>query len=115
MIFSFLKYGLWFGLMAGLGIILGCYIHAGRVNQTTVMSGVAFVREMPYGEHVVGHIETAVFGYMEKKHLENYLEEHQGNIKINPEVLEQHKDLYGQPPLVGEQVPRGGGLAGGDR
>ncbi len=88
-------YTIWFGLMAGVGIIFGCAIHGHRVNQTTLMSGVAFVRELPYGEHVVGAIETKVFSWQEKRHLENYLEEHKGNIKLNPEVLKQHKELYG--------------------
>ena len=42
-------YVVWFVLMAGLGVILGCYIHGERVNQTTLMSGVAFFRALPYG------------------------------------------------------------------
>jgi hypothetical protein len=89
-----LIYVVWFVGMAGLGIILGCFIHGGRVNQTTVMSGVAFVRELPYGERVVGYIETGVFSYQEKKDLETYLDKHKGQIQINPEVLKQHEKLY---------------------
>lgn len=87
------KFVVWFGLMAGLGILVGCFIHGKRVNQPTIMSGVAFVRAFPYGEYVVGTIETAVFSYQEKKHLDEYLKEHT-DIKINQEVLEKHKELY---------------------
>ena len=75
-------FGLYFMILAGLGVLLGCYIHATRVHQTTVLSGVAFVREWPYGEYVVGRLETTILGYEEKKALENYMEEHKGNIKI---------------------------------
>jgi len=89
-----LAFVIWFGIMAGIGIVIGCYIHAARVNQTTLMSGVAFVRELPYGERVVGFIETAVFSYQERKSLENYLEQHKGQIKIDPKVLERHEQLY---------------------
>lgn len=89
-----LIYVVWFVGMAGLGVLLGCFIHGTRVNQTTVMSGVAFVRELPYGEHIVGRIETTVFSYQEKKNLENYLDTHKGRIQINPEVLKQHEKLY---------------------
>lgn len=90
-----LAYVVYFGFLAGLGILLGCYIHGARVNQTTVLSGVAFVRELPYGEYVVGRIETTVFSYQERKNLEDWLEKHKGNIKIDPEVLKKHKQLYG--------------------
>jgi hypothetical protein len=90
-----LIYVFYFGLLAGLGILLGCYVHASRVNQTTVMSGVAFVRELPYGEHLVGHIETMVFSYQEKRHLEDFREKHKGKIQVDPEVLKRHKELYG--------------------
>lgn len=89
-----LAFVVWFVIMAGIGIIFGCYIHAARVNQTTLMSGVAFVRELPYGERVVGLIETAVFSYQERKSLENYLQQHKGQIKIDPKVLEKHEQLY---------------------
>ena len=89
-----LGYVIWFGLMAGFGIILGCFIHAGRVNQTTLMSGVAFVRELPYGERIVGLIETTVFSYQEQKNLEEYLEKHKGRIQIDPRVLDRHRQLY---------------------
>ena len=88
------KYLVWFVLAAGIGILIGCYIHATRVNQTTLMSGVAFVRELPYGEQVVGIIETTVFSYQEKKNLERYLEKHKGRIKMDPEVLKRHEQLY---------------------
>jgi hypothetical protein len=96
-----LKYIIWFGAMAGLGIVIGCYIHATRVNQTTLMSGVAFVRELPYGETVVGLIETTVFSYEEKRNLDSYLEKHKGKIKINPEVLKQHEKL-----MEGKDMPK---------
>jgi hypothetical protein len=89
-----LIYVLWFFGMAGLGVLLGCFIHGSRVNQPTIMSGVAFVRELPYGEHAVGYIETTVFSYQEKRNLETYLDKHKGRIQINPEVLKQHEKLY---------------------
>ncbi|MBM4327625.1 MAG: hypothetical protein FJ118_10740 [Deltaproteobacteria bacterium] len=89
-----LKYLVWFGVMAGLGVILGCFIHGWRVGQTTLMSGVAFVRELPHGERIVGAIETTVFSYQERKHLENFMKKHEGKIKIDPNVLKQHEDLY---------------------
>ena len=92
--FRAIKYVIWFGLMAGIGILLGCFIHGARVNQPTVMSGVAFVRELPYGEWIVGNIETTVFTYQEKKALDSYLEQHKGQIKLDPKVLEQHQRLY---------------------
>ncbi len=56
-----LKYAAYFVFLAGVGVLLGCYIHGSRVNQTMVMSGVAFVRELPYGERTVGLIESLVF------------------------------------------------------
>ncbi len=83
----------WLGLMAGLGVIIGCWIHGSRVNQTTVMSGVAFVRSFPYGEHVVGALETTVFSYQERQHLKNYKEKYGDQIKIDPKVLERHRNL----------------------
>jgi hypothetical protein len=89
------KYILYFGFLAGIGILLGCFIHGARVNQTTVMSGVAFVRELPMGERIVGMIETSVFSYQEKKSLEKFEEEHKGQIQIDPEVLKKHRELYG--------------------
>jgi hypothetical protein len=91
-----LKFVAWFGAMAGIGIVLGCWVHALRVNQTTLMSGVAFVRELPYGETAVGLIETTVFSYEEKKDLEDFLNKHKGKIKINPEVLKQHEKLVNE-------------------
>ncbi len=87
-------YVIWFLAMAGIGVVIGCFVHATRVNQTTLMSGVAFVRELPYGEQIVGLIETAVFSYQERKELEHYQKEHAGKIQIDPEVLKRHKDLY---------------------
>jgi hypothetical protein len=90
-------YAIYFVLLAGIGVVTGCFIHAQRVNQTTLMSGVAFVRELPYGEHVVGIIETTVFSYQEKRDLEKYREKHEGRIQIDPEVLKRHKELYREP------------------
>jgi hypothetical protein len=87
-------YVIYFGFLAGIGIVLGCYIHGVRVNQPTLMSGVAFVRELPQGERIVGFIETTVFSYEEKKSLEDYREKHKGKIKIDPEVLKKHQQLY---------------------
>ena len=89
-----IKYLVWFGIMAGIGVLLGCFIHGWRVNQTTLMSGVAFVRELQQGERIVGALETTIFSYLERKHLENYMKEHEGKIKIDPNVLKQHEDLY---------------------
>ena len=62
-----LKYLIAFAALAGIGVVVGCFIHATRVNQTTLMSGVALVRELPYGERVVGMIETTVFSYQERR------------------------------------------------
>jgi hypothetical protein len=87
-------YVIYFGFLAGIGIVVGCYIHGVRVNQPTLMSGVAFVRELPQGERIVGLIETTVFSYEEKKSLEDYREKHKGKIKIDPEVLKKHQQLY---------------------
>jgi hypothetical protein len=84
----------YFLILAGTGIIIGCYIHASRVNQTTVMSGVALVRELPFGEKIVGLIETTVFSYQEQKSLEKFQEQYKGKIQIDPEVLKRHQDLY---------------------
>jgi hypothetical protein len=88
-----IKYFLFFVVMAGMGIVLGCWIHGLRTNQPTLMSGVAFVRELPYGEKIVGYIETTVFSYQEKKSLESFKEQHK-EIKIDPEVLKRHQQLY---------------------
>lgn len=85
---------LYFVTLAGLGIVIGCFIHGQRVNQTTIMSGVAFVRELPHGERVVGWIETTVFSYQERKNLETYKAKHKDNIHIDPEVIKKHKELY---------------------
>ncbi len=87
-------YVIYFGFLAGIGIVLGCYIHGVRVNQPTLMSGVAFVRELPQGERIVGFIETTVFSYEEKKSLEDYKKKYEGKIKIDPEVLKKHQQLY---------------------
>ncbi len=86
---------IYFFLLAGIGVLLGCFIHAHRVNQTTVMSGVALVRELPYGEWLVGNIETTVFSYQEKRDLQEFKEKFKGQIHIDPEVLQRHKELYG--------------------
>jgi hypothetical protein len=86
---------IYFILLAGIGILVGCFIHAQRVNQTTVMSGVALVRELPYGEWLVGNIETTVFSYQEKKNLQEFKEKFKGQIQVDPEVLRRHKELYG--------------------
>ena len=87
-------YVIYFGFLAGIGIVLGCYIHGVRVNQPTLMSGVSFVRELPQGERIVGLIETTVFSYEEKKSLEDYKKKYDGKIKIDPEVLKRHQQLY---------------------
>lgn len=84
----------YFIFLAGVGVLIGCFIHGQRVNQTTVMSGVAFVRELPYGERVVGWIETTVFSYQEQRNLEKFREKHKDNIHIDPEVIKKHKELY---------------------
>ncbi len=94
-----LLYIIWFVCVAGIGVVLGCFIHATRVNQTTLMSGVAFVRELPYGEQIVGLIETAVFSYQERRELEKFQETHRGQIQIDPEVLKKHKELYREGQL----------------
>jgi len=88
-----LLYVLYFCMLAGLGIVLGCYIHGSRVNQTTLMSGVAFVRELPQGERIVGILETVIFSHMEERDLRKYQEEHKDQIKIDPKVLEEHEKL----------------------
>ena len=84
----------YFGLLASLGIVLGCYIHASRVNQTTVMSGVAFVREMPYGEHAVGYTESVYFGIKEWLYLKWYMWIHGDDIQIDPRVKIEHDSLF---------------------
>ncbi len=91
--FKALKYVVYFGFLAGVGILIGCWIHGARVNQPMIMSGVAFVREMPYGELVVGNIETAVFRREEEKNLETFREEHK-EIKIDPEVLKAQQEMF---------------------
>jgi hypothetical protein len=95
-VLKILKYVVYFGFLAGVGILLGCFIHGMRTNQPTIMSGVAFVRELPYGEQIVGRIETSVFSYQEKKNLEDYEAQHKGQIKLDPEVLKRHQELYRQ-------------------
>jgi hypothetical protein len=91
-----LKYAVYFGFLAGVGILLGCFIHGMRSNQPTIMSGVAFVRELPYGEQIVGRIETMVFSWSEERDLKRYQKEHEGQIKIDPEILKKHQELYRQ-------------------
>lgn len=87
-------FGLYFVILAGLGVLLGCYVHATRVHQTTVLSGVAFVRELPLGEHVVGRLETIWFRREEERALKRYRDEHK-DIKIDPEVLKRQRELFG--------------------
>jgi hypothetical protein len=91
--FRILKLAVYFSFLAGVGILLGCYIHGSRVNQDFLMSGVQFVRELPYGEQTVGRIETLVFSYQEKQNLERFEEAHKGQIKIDPEQLKKHQEL----------------------
>jgi hypothetical protein len=88
------KYIVYFAFLAGVGILLGCFVHGMRTNQPTIMSGVAFVRELPYGEQIVGRIETTVFSWQEERDLKRYQEEHKGAIKIDPEILKKHQELY---------------------
>jgi hypothetical protein len=88
-----LKYAVYFTFLAGVGILVGCFIHGSRVNQTTVMSGVAFVRELPYGERTVGLIETVVFSHQEEEHFKKFQKEHAGQIQIDPEQLKKHNEL----------------------
>ncbi len=88
-----LGYVVYFVFLAGLGIILGCYIYGIRTNQGTLMSGVAFVRELPQGERIVGYTETYVFSWLERRSLEEYKSTHK-DIKIDPKVLEDHQKLY---------------------
>jgi hypothetical protein len=68
------------------------------VNQTTVLSGVAFVREMPYGEHIVGYTESVVFAWLEQRDLERFREEHKGKIQIDPKVLDDQNKRFGEKP-----------------
>jgi hypothetical protein len=89
-----IKYGVYFGFLAGVGILLGCWIHGIRTNQPMIMSGVAFVRELPKGELVVGRLETWVFSHQEEKALQQFKEENKGKIQIDPEVLRRHQELY---------------------
>jgi len=84
----------YFCMLAGIGILVGCFIHGKRTNQDTLMSGVAFVRELPRGEYIVGQIETFVFSRQERASLEDYKKQHEGKIQIDPEVLKKHKNLY---------------------
>jgi hypothetical protein len=64
------------------------------VNQTTVMSGVAFVREMPYGEHTVGYTESIYFGIKEWLHLRWYMWRNGDTIKVDPRVVEEQNSLF---------------------
>jgi hypothetical protein len=58
------------------------------------MSGVAFVRELPYGEKTVGLIETMVFSWQEERDLKRFQKEHEGKIQIDPDVMKKHEELY---------------------
>jgi hypothetical protein len=91
---KFLKYSVYFVFLAGIGILLGCFIHGERTNQTTLLSGVAFVRELPYGEKTVGLLETLVFSWQERRSLEDFQEKHKGDIQIDPDVLKQQEELF---------------------
>jgi hypothetical protein len=93
-----IKYGVYFGFLAGVGILLGCWIHGIRTNQPMIMSGVAFVRELPKGELVVGRLETWVFSHQEEKALQQFKDENKGNIRIDPEVLKSHEKLLKDAP-----------------
>jgi hypothetical protein len=66
-----------------------------RTNQPTIMSGVAFVRELPYGERTVGVIETTVFSLEEWWNLRQYQNKHP-DTRIDPKVLEDHKKVFQQ-------------------
>ena len=89
-----LKYAVGFAVLAGVGIILGCYIYGVRTYQTTLQSGVAFVRELPQGERVVGYIETKVFSYIEQKNYEDYKKKYEGKIELDPNIRKMHENLY---------------------
>jgi hypothetical protein len=85
-----IKYGLYFGFLAGVGILLGCWIHGIRANQTTIMSQHAFIKELPIGDKLVdilfiqdGPIRT--FKDFRSKN---------PNIQIDPEVAKKHEELY---------------------
>ncbi len=88
-----LRYPVYFGFLAGVGIIFGCFIHGLRTNQPTIMSGVAFVRELPYGERTVGVIETTVFSWQEWLHLRRYKTDNPV-IKIDPRVKADQDKLF---------------------
>jgi hypothetical protein len=81
-----IQYGVLFGFLAGAGILLGCWIHGIRTNQPTIMSQVAFIRELPYGEELVD-ILFVTDGPIEFKHRKS-------NIQIDPEVAKKHEELY---------------------
>jgi hypothetical protein len=92
------KYGMYFGFLAGMGILLGCWIHGIRTNQPMIMSGVAFVRELPQGELTVGRIETWWFGRKEIADLDDYRKKNP-NIQIDPAVAKaQQEMLYSNKP-----------------
>ncbi len=90
--FKALKYVERFGILAGVGILLGCWIHGARTNQPMIMSGVAFVREMPYGERTVGGVESVVFLSQEKWALRKFKKENE--VIIDPEVLKAQNALF---------------------
>ncbi len=85
----------YFVFLAGIGVVLGCYIHGSRVNQGTLMSGVAFVRELPYGERVVGWIETAKFTWDEERDLAKFKKDNPV-ITIDPKVKADQDHLLGK-------------------
>ncbi|MEW6348650.1 MAG: hypothetical protein AB1646_06280 [Thermodesulfobacteriota bacterium] len=83
----------YFVFLAGVGVVLGCYIHGSRVNQGTLMSGVQFARELPCGEAVVGYTETLVFSLQEWLHRRQF-EKNNPVITIDPKVKEEQDRLF---------------------
>jgi hypothetical protein len=93
-----IKYGVLFGFLAGVGILLGCWIHGIRTNQPMIMSGVAFVRELPKGEPIVGGLETWWFGIKEARARKKFDEENP-NIQIDPAVAKAQQEMvYSNKP-----------------
>jgi hypothetical protein len=88
-----LKFVAYFGVLAGFGVLLGCYVHGLRTNQPMIMSGVAFVRELPYGEPVVGYTESFTFALIEKWNLWRFKRENP-KIELNPEVARDHNTRF---------------------
>jgi hypothetical protein len=89
-----MKYAACFGLLAGVGILLGCWIHGERANQPMVMSGVAFVRALPYGEQTVGATETIVFQLYERWARYKFDKKNKGKIQIDPAEKARQDALF---------------------